>query len=230
MAEELRFDQRLRQGRAVDPDERHLALAAPVVDGARHELLARAGFADDQDGAARLRDDARRPNDLLNRPAPADDAVVIELLVALGDEVVVVRAQAPQLDRALRDDEKFVDFEGLLQVVQRAELHRFDRALHGRMCRHHEDLGALGGTGRIDDLPDQLEAAQLGHQVVHDEQIERPLANQPQRLAWTACRIDVVPFVAKGLGQSLSNFRFVVDEKYRSACQRLGSLMARSGS
>ena len=47
------------------------------------------------------------------------------------------------------------------------------------MGRHHEDLGALGGAGCTDDLPDQLEAAELGHQIVHDEQVERPFADQP---------------------------------------------------
>src|SRR5258706_203626 len=49
--EQLRREQRFRSGGAVDLDERHVALRAPVVDGARGELLAGAGLAGDQHGA-----------------------------------------------------------------------------------------------------------------------------------------------------------------------------------
>ncbi len=161
-------------------------------------------------------------DDLLNRAAPAHDAVVVELLVALGDEVVVVGTEPAQLDRACGHDEELVDFEGLLQVVEGAELHGFDRALDRRVRRHHQNLRTLAGARRTDDLTDQLESAELGHQIVHDEQIERPLADQPQRLARAASRVDVVPLVAKGLGQGLSNLRLVVDEQDRSTCQRRG--------
>src|SRR5262249_30078855 len=47
VAEELRLEQRLGYGRAVDLDERLLALRAAVVDGPGRQLLARARFADD---------------------------------------------------------------------------------------------------------------------------------------------------------------------------------------
>ena len=53
------------------------------MNRAGDELLAGAGLAGDEDGAARLGDQPRRPHDLLDRPAAADDAVVVELLVAL---------------------------------------------------------------------------------------------------------------------------------------------------
>ena len=94
------------------------------VDGARDQLLAGAGLAGDQHRALGLRDQARGPNHLLHQAAAADDAVVVELLVALGDQVAVLRAQTLMLERARHDHEQLVDVERLLQVVERAELHR----------------------------------------------------------------------------------------------------------
>ena len=47
------------------------------------------------------------------------------------------------LERAAHDDQQLVDLERLLQVVERAELHRLDRALDRRVRRHHQDLRAL---------------------------------------------------------------------------------------
>ena len=55
-AEELRFEQRLDQRRAVDGDERSRAPAAELVDLPGDEFLARARFAFDQDGEVRRRD------------------------------------------------------------------------------------------------------------------------------------------------------------------------------
>jgi hypothetical protein len=49
-AEELGFEQRLDDGRAVDGDERAAAPPAPLVDLARDQLLADAALALDQDG------------------------------------------------------------------------------------------------------------------------------------------------------------------------------------
>jgi hypothetical protein len=52
--EQLAFDQRLRQGRAVDGDERTFAPAGPV-DGLGIDLLAHAGLATQQQVQIRLR-------------------------------------------------------------------------------------------------------------------------------------------------------------------------------
>ena len=85
VAEELGLEQRLGNRRAVDLDERHVALRAAVVDGPRDQLLAGAGLAGDEHGALGLRHPLGAADDVLHRPASADDAVVVELLVALAD-------------------------------------------------------------------------------------------------------------------------------------------------
>ena len=56
VAEQLRFDQILRQRRAADLDERLLGARRVVVDRVRDQLLAGAGFAAQQHGRVGRRD------------------------------------------------------------------------------------------------------------------------------------------------------------------------------
>ena len=151
VAEQLRLEQRFRDRRAVHLDERHLALRAVVVDRARDQLLAGAGLAGDEHRALRLARPA--PPCWITSciaPAAADDAVVVELGVALADQVAVLGAQPLVLERAADDDEQLVDLERLLQVVERAELHRLDRALDRGVRGHHQDLRPLAVGRRRD--------------------------------------------------------------------------------
>src|ERR1043165_9070272 len=74
-AEELRLDERLRKRRAVDGGE---GLGAPrrvAVDGARDELLAGAGLAEDADRDVAAGDAGDEREDVAHRRRVADDAV-----------------------------------------------------------------------------------------------------------------------------------------------------------
>ena len=74
VAEQLAFEQALGQGAAVDADIRAGVARAEVVDGARDQLLARPGLADDQDAGARRGDLMGDPVHLRHRRAGADNA------------------------------------------------------------------------------------------------------------------------------------------------------------
>jgi hypothetical protein len=54
---------------------------------------------------------------LLHRAAAADDAVVIELGVALADQILLLRLQPLAADRAARERQQLVDLERLLEEV-----------------------------------------------------------------------------------------------------------------
>ena len=56
MAEELSFEERLRDGGAVDGDERPLPAPSRLVDDPRGQLLARAALAGNKDGGVRVAD------------------------------------------------------------------------------------------------------------------------------------------------------------------------------
>jgi len=59
VAEQLTFDQSLRNGCAIQGDERLVAPVAELVDGLRERLLPRTGFTQHQDGNAPVGDLAR---------------------------------------------------------------------------------------------------------------------------------------------------------------------------
>ena len=217
VAEQLRLEQRLGDRRAVDLDERHVALRAAVVNGARDELLAGAGLAGDEHRALGIGDALGPADDLLHRPAAADDAVVVELFVALAAQVAVLGAQPLVIERAADDDQQLVDLERLLQVVERAELHRLDRALDRGVRGHHQDLGPLALGRRADVLADQVEAAQLRHDVVDDEEVERPLGQQPLASRGLRRLDHLVAGVAQRPAERLEDLLFVVDEQDRAA-------------
>ena len=113
-----------------------------------------------------------------------------------------MRAQALMLERAPDDDEQFVDFEGLLQIVERAQLHRFDGALDRRVRRHHQNLRALGFGRCGNQLADQIEARGIGHQVVDDQHVDAALGERALRLANAAGFEHVVTFGAQRLARA----------------------------
>ena len=164
----------------------------------------------------------RAPDHFLHRAAAPDDAVMVELLVALAEQIPVLGAEPLVLERAPDDDEQLVDLERLLQVVERPELHRLDRALDRGVRGHHHDLRpVLARSGapapavgrRADVFANQIEPALLRHHVVDDEDVEGALAEQPLRLTG-ARRVDhVVPGVPEGPAERLQDLFLVVDEQ-----------------
>ena len=189
------------------------------MNGARDQLLAGAGLAGDQHGALGFGDELGAADDFLHRAAPADDAVVIEVLVALADQVAVFDAQPLMVERTPDDDQQLVDLEGLLQIVERAELHRFDRALDGGVRGHHQDLRTLAVRGAADEFPDQVQSAELRHHVVDDQQIEGALGEKTLGLTGARRLDDLVAGVTQRASERLQNFLFVVDEENRPAMQ-----------
>jgi len=112
-----------------------------------------------------------------------------------------------------RDETRPIDLERLLEVVERAELHRLDRALHRRVGRHHDDLRALAFGRRRDVLANEVEAAQLRHDVVDDQQVERAFGQEPLRLAGIRRFHDRMARVPKGASEGLEVRLLVVDEE-----------------
>src|SRR4029453_17862516 len=94
------------------------------------QLLTSAGFARQQDGALRLRDELRPRDDVPDLAAAADDAVMIELGIALAEEIAQPGAGSLIFEGAPRQHEQLVHFERFLEIVARAEFHRLDRPFY----------------------------------------------------------------------------------------------------
>ena len=99
-------------------------------------------------GALGFRHELRGINHLLHAPASADDAVVVEFGVALADEISMLGAEPLVLERTIDHDQQFIDFERLLQVIERSEFHRLDGALDRRVCGHHQNLRPIADRRR----------------------------------------------------------------------------------
>ena len=77
VAEQLGFDEVARDRRHVDGDERPLPALAVIVQGARDELLAGAGFAGDHHGEVGRHQAGERAVDLLHGGRAADERDVL---------------------------------------------------------------------------------------------------------------------------------------------------------
>src|SRR6476646_6702958 len=79
MAEKFRFEKPSGNSGAVYFDKRSLAARAEIVNGAGDELLARAGFAGNEDSGTRRGDKLHLGEGALERGAVTDDFLEIEL-------------------------------------------------------------------------------------------------------------------------------------------------------
>jgi hypothetical protein len=103
--EQLRFEQGVGQRPAVDGHEGTVPTGAQAVNGARHQLLAGAGLALDQDGAFALRDAGERLDEPPHGRAAADDVPDLEappgLSAQLLDQAEIAEGLGAAHDRAV---------------------------------------------------------------------------------------------------------------------------------
>ena len=178
VAEERRLEQIRRQVAGVDGDERALRARRVGVNRARDQLLAGAALALDENrrSARRRLDD--QVEHLPHPRAPADDVgeLVVPLLDVLAQVAVLVH-QPPPLHRVADDDQHFVVLERLGDVVERAALHRRDRALDRRVGGDDDDRQVLVDPLQLVERGDAVEARH--HDV--DDAPRRTAARAPAR-------------------------------------------------
>ncbi len=188
-----------------------------MVNGTRHHFLAGAGFARDQDRTLGLRHELGTLDHVLHRAAAPDDAVVIELGIALADQVLALGAEPLVIERVADQRDQLLDLERLLQVVERPELHRLDGALHRGMGGHHQHLRPFGRRHRLRHLPNQLEACHARHQVIDDQKVEGLLDKLLLGVSRRRRFNDLVPFVTQRAPEPLENLLLVVGEQNRAS-------------
>ena len=135
VAEELRFDERVGDGRHVDGDERLIAPGTPPVDRPRHQLLAGAALARDEHGRGRL---GQLRDELINAHhfgvAPDQPLEGVGALPSAGSErrsqTKDLALERPLLERTLDQEVQIVHVERLHQVVVGAQPHRRDGRPH----------------------------------------------------------------------------------------------------
>jgi len=98
VAEELRFQQGVGQGPAVDRDKGAFAARAEGVDGPRQQLLARAGLAKDENGAGTGGDGGQHFEEALHQGAVADQVTGAKTAI----QFLAQRFQFAQVTEGLR--------------------------------------------------------------------------------------------------------------------------------
>ena len=123
MPEQLRLDQLLGDGRAVDLDERLRGARGAAMDFARHELLAGARFAGDEDRGFRRRGQLDLRLELLHRRRLADELVVARFALAqLADFLLELLLP----DGVADGEQQLVAVQRLLEEIERAALRALD--------------------------------------------------------------------------------------------------------
>ena len=169
VAEQLAFDQGLRQRAAVDHHERVVAPRAQAVDGAGHQFLSGAAFALDQHGGI----DSGHRFDLLahvaHRVAHADQLAERVVFGQLLPQQPVLPFQPVLLQRVARHHRKVVRVERLGDVIEGAVLEGAHGRFHRSVPGHHDHAGVelLGAN-----LLQQLDAIHTRHADVGDHQVE----------------------------------------------------------
>ena len=170
VAEQLALQQVLRDGRAVEGQERRLGSGAVLVDGAGDQFLAGAALAGDQHRHVLGGDAADGLVDLAHGRAGADDgAVHVRVRRGLGDHGRL--AHPPGHFQRLADHPpQLVQVERLEQVVVGALLHRLDGRVR-RLGQGDED----DRDARVDlaDLLVDLQAGLVGQAQVEENDIGR---------------------------------------------------------
>jgi hypothetical protein len=175
VAEQFRFEDRFGQGAAIDGHEGMVAPAAEVVQAARDEFLAGAGFAE-QDDVGRL---GRQVQHQLAHPhhggAAAEHARFDPFaLLQLAPQVQVLQHQAALVERAAAYLDQQVGGKRLFDEVVGALAHRAHRHRHVAVAGHQDHRQAGCGGDRVTEQlqavharqPDvrQHDAAKIGRQ------------------------------------------------------------------
>ena len=128
VAEELAFEQVLRDGAAIDRDERTLGAVAQSVDCASDELFSRPAIAPHENAGVGARNPAHRLEYALHGGAKPDDSLE-RFVRAVSLKLSVLSLELVHVKSPAQDDIELVNLDRLVEVVVGAEADRAERVL-----------------------------------------------------------------------------------------------------
>ncbi len=202
---QLRLDQFRRHRRAV---QRHKRIFAPrrfLMNRARHQLLARPGFAQNAHTcfacrhAFNLRQQPRHGGSRSNQLVLAQPLAQFAIFIF----------QPRQSQRVFHRNQQFVRGKRLLKKIQRSQLRRAHRHLNVRLPGNQHD-GSF--HTRLLQVLQQLESAFSRHHHVGQNQIETLRTQQFQRTARVVAHGRFMARQAECAGKRSQGIRFVVNK------------------
>ena len=217
VAEELGLDEVFGDGGAVELDEDAVAAEGFGVDGARDELFAGAGFAEDEDAAVGGRHELDLLAEGLDGDRLAGDGGAGGELVR---ELLIFEAERVRVDGVAEDEEGAVEREGLFEEVVGSELGGADGGLDGAVAGDHDDLGrgwargvAVGVELVFANMREQLEAVAVGEPDVEEDGVEVGVAEEGAGFGDGAGGGDGVVLFAEDGFEGLADVGLVVDDE-----------------
>src|SRR6266446_6808701 len=206
VAEELALEEGLGDGRAVDGDERPLGAVGHLMNGARHELLARARLAGEKHGGRAGRREVDQPVDLLHGGADSEQRSEAPALLELAAEQRHFFLDLRPLHRLVQHHAQALRVDRLGQIVVGAVPHRGDRGLDRGMAGQENDHRVRIELGQRLEESETIEA---GHLEVGDDDGGRGGLGAVERLLAVDGLVDFVSPRGKEGGHSGPG-RFVV--------------------
>ena len=179
VAEELALEERLDDRGAVDRDEPLRAARPQLVQRARDQLLARARLAGDERRPDVRRQAANQTEDVLHRRTAPDHAAEFEPLREVAFHRQHLAALRGFIANRGKQVTKTLQVERLGEVIERAELDRFHRAVDGGKAGHQDDLAL---RAHVANRAEHVEAGDAGHPQVEEDKFGRALAKLLHRL------------------------------------------------
>ncbi len=210
VAEQLGFDQLARQRRAVDLDERAFLPLTVLVNGARHELFARAVLAVDQHAGVGRRHRFDEVEQLPHLVAARDDVREARVVAQLFFQPLVFGRELELLGGLVEHDEQHVGVDRLLDEAEGAGLHRLDRLRHAAVAGDHDDLRLRAG---LLEIAQQVDAVGIGQHQVHQDDFRPPRPENLPSLRSIRRRPGQVPAGLDQQFQEISGIPVVVDDR-----------------
>ena len=210
VTEELALEQCFRQRRATEGDERLAGAIPRIVNGARHQFLARSAGAVNQHGAAQAGDLARQRQDVLHAGVLCDDVVELVLLGEFLPQDLVLKLQVLHLDGPLDQQGDLLRIAGFDDVLESALLEGGDRGIHRGVCRD-DDEGRFGL--QAPDAPHRLDAVHAaGHFQIDEAHGIGVRAGEFQRGSSGAGSVHGVAVFAQPRRDRSTHHGFVIDD------------------
>ena len=167
VAKQLGFQERIRNGRAVDDHERLALAGTVVVDGLGQKLFS--GSTSSANEYLRVNPGrlSRHLKDSMNLLGSSDHVVELKPLRGCLPKLRILPLECLDVQRFPNDKLQLIAIDGLGDIVGSALSYGLNGILHGRVSGH-DDHWELGSVGRY--LFEQLQPVHVGHAYIGDNE------------------------------------------------------------
>ena len=196
VAEELGLQQGLGDRAAIDGHERRVLAPTLVMDRARHQLLAGAALALNQDRHVGLGHERQHREDLPHLRCAADDLLEPHGRLGLGRLPSVLHLEGLQIRAPVQHRLVLREVDGFGEIVERAQLHGAPGIRAVAVAGHDDDLrrgrrakdvleglqAFLGGVGVRRES--EIETDDVRVDLAQERESLRPVVREGQRIAF----------------------------------------------